>query len=74
MITTQNFNDYVRIEFNRDNGVTAVVLELPERRNAGMPSTVKLPMCSVPLLSASKQSRPAAWRCCTALKREENPR
>ncbi|WP_345812998.1 crotonase/enoyl-CoA hydratase family protein [Paraburkholderia sp. PREW-6R] len=34
MITTQNMNDHVRIEFNEDNGVATIVLERPERRNA----------------------------------------
>jgi len=34
MISTQNFNQYVRIEANRDNGVATIVLERPERRNA----------------------------------------
>lgn len=34
MISTQNFNRYVRIEANRDNGVATIVLERPERRNA----------------------------------------
>ncbi|PRX29601.1 enoyl-CoA hydratase [Paraburkholderia sp. BL18I3N2] len=34
MITTQNFNDHVRIEANRDIGVATIVLERPARRNA----------------------------------------
>lgn len=34
MISTQNFNQYVRVEANRDNGVATIVLERPERRNA----------------------------------------
>jgi len=34
MKDTLNFNRYVRIEANQDNGVATVVLERPERRNA----------------------------------------
>ena len=34
MKDTMNFNRYVRIEANQDNGVATVVLERPERRNA----------------------------------------
>ncbi|HEX3380661.1 MAG TPA: enoyl-CoA hydratase, partial [Paraburkholderia sp.] len=32
MITTQNFNEYVRIEANEDIGVATIVLERPARR------------------------------------------
>ncbi|MBT2790541.1 crotonase/enoyl-CoA hydratase family protein [Paraburkholderia strydomiana] len=34
MKDTLNFNRYVRIEANQDNGVATIVLERPERRNA----------------------------------------
>ncbi|ABE29101.1 enoyl-CoA hydratase/isomerase family protein [Paraburkholderia xenovorans LB400] len=34
MVTTQNFNDHVRIEANEDIGVATIVLERPARRNA----------------------------------------
>lgn len=34
MVTTQNFNDHVRIEANGDIGVATTVLERPAHRNA----------------------------------------
>jgi enoyl-CoA hydratase len=34
MITTQNFNEYVRIEADEASGVATIVLERPARRNA----------------------------------------
>ena len=34
MITTQNFNENVRIEANEDTGVATIVLDRPARRNA----------------------------------------
>lgn len=33
MITTQNFNDHVRIEAKRDIGVATMILERSARRN-----------------------------------------
>ncbi|TDY25350.1 enoyl-CoA hydratase [Paraburkholderia sp. BL6665CI2N2] len=57
MITTQNFNDHVRIEADRDIGVATIVLERPARRNA-----VDRPVAEALSAAFARFEAEPAWR------------
>ncbi|MFM0725327.1 crotonase/enoyl-CoA hydratase family protein [Paraburkholderia strydomiana] len=57
MITTQNFNESVRIEADEDSGVATIVLERPARRNA-----VDRPVAEALSAAFSRFEGEPAWR------------
>lgn len=57
MITTQNFNEHVRIEADDDSGVATIVLERPARRNA-----VDRPVADALSAAFSRFEAEPAWR------------